>query len=55
MQPDGRKVDWKAELSAKLLKLQRPDGSWANENNRFWESDPVLCTAFALLSLELCR
>ena len=47
--------DWKRELSAKVVSLQRPDGSWANENNRFWEADPVLCTSFALIVLELCR
>lgn len=47
--------DWKKELSAKLISLQRSDGSWANENNRFWEADPVLCTSFAMLALELCR
>jgi len=54
-QPDGRKVDWKAELSARLLKLQRPDGSWVNDNNRFWENDPVLVTSFAILTLSLCK
>ena len=47
--------DWKRELSAKVLSLQRPDGSWSNDNNRFWESDPVLCTSFAMIVLELCR
>ena len=47
--------DWKAELAAKIVSLQRPDGSWFNENNRFWEGDPVLCTSFALLALELVR
>lgn len=46
---------WKKELSAKLVSLQRPDGSWANSNNRFWEADPALCTSFALLALEQCR
>ena len=46
---------WKRELSAKVLSLQKPDGSWANDNNRFWEADPVLCTSFALLVLGLCR
>ena len=54
-QPDGRKVDWRAELAAKLLSLQRPDGSWANDNNRFWENDPVLATSFAVLTLALCK
>ena len=47
--------DWRAELAAKVMSLQRADGSWANANNRFWEADPVLCTSFALLVLELCR
>ena len=47
--------DWKRELAAKLICLQREDGSWANENNRFWEGDSVLCTAFAMLSLEICK
>lgn len=47
--------DWKKELSAKLISLQKPDGSWFNDNNRFWEADPVLCTAFAMLTLELCK
>ena len=45
--------DWKDELSTKLISLQKPDGSWVNENNRFWEADPVLCTSFAMLVLEL--
>ena len=45
---------WKRELSAKLISLQKPDGSWSNDNNRFWESDPVLCTSFAMIVLELC-
>ena len=44
--------DWRKELAQKLISLQRPDGSWANENNRFWEGDSVLCTAFAMLALE---
>jgi len=52
---DGRSIDWKAELARKLVSLQREDGSWANESNRFWEADPVLCTSFAMLALELCR
>lgn len=47
--------DWKKELSAKVMSLQKPDGSWSNDNNRFWESNPVLCTSFAMIVLELCR
>ena len=58
---DAAKIDkvgeheWKKELGVKIMSLQKEDGSWYNENNRFWESDPVLCTSFALLALELCR
>ena len=46
--------DWRAELAAKLISLQREDGSWVNDNNRFWEADKALCTSFAMLALELC-
>ena len=53
-QPNGRKINWKNELAAKLLALQKPDGSWVNDNNRFWENDPVLVTSFAILTLALC-
>ena len=55
VQPDGRNVNWREELSAKILSLQNADGSWVNDNNRFWENDPVLATSFAILSLELCK
>ncbi len=54
-QPDGRRVNWRNELAAKLLALQKPDGSWVNDNNRFWENDPVLVTSFAILTLALCK
>lgn len=54
-QPDGRKVDWRAELAASLIKRQKNDGSWVNDNNRFWENDPVLVTSFAILTLSLCK
>ena len=53
--PDGKAISWKGELAAKILSLQREDGGWMNSNNRFWESDDVLCTSFAMLALELCR
>ena len=55
VQPDGRRVAWKKELAAKILSLQKKDGSWENDNNRFWENDPVLATSFAILSLALCK
>lgn len=48
-------VNWKREVAAKLTGLQRADGSWVNENGRYWESDPVLVTAYCLLALELLQ
>ena len=52
---DGRQADWRKDLGGKLLSLQKSDGSWANANGRWMESNPVLVTAYAVLSLEqLC-
>ena len=44
-------IDWRAELVAKVVSLQRPDGSWVNANGRFWENDPVLATSYSAVSL----
>jgi squalene-hopene/tetraprenyl-beta-curcumene cyclase len=52
---NGMKINWKKELSKKIISLQKPDGSWANDNNRFWENDPILATSFAILALSLCN
>ncbi len=43
---------WREQLARKVIGLQKIDGSWANENNRWWENDPVLATSYALLALE---
>ncbi len=52
LQP-GRKVDWRRQVAMRLINLQQKDGSWANTNGRWWEKDPNLVTAYAVLSLEL--
>jgi squalene-hopene/tetraprenyl-beta-curcumene cyclase len=46
-------VNWREQLTLKLMNLQHTDGSWYNDTNRWWEKDPVLGTAYALLSLEI--
>lgn len=48
----GKPVDWRKELAFKLINLQRPDGSWVNDNGRWWETDFVLVTAYAVIALE---
>lgn len=49
---DGRTVDWRHALAMRLINLQQTDGSWVNANGRWWENDPILVTAYAVLSLE---
>ncbi len=48
----GEPIQWREALIAKLITLQQPDGSWVNSNNRFWENDPILATAYATLAME---
>uniref|UniRef100_A0A832EIF2 Cycloartenol synthase n=1 Tax=Desulfacinum infernum TaxID=35837 RepID=A0A832EIF2_9BACT len=50
---DGTRVDWRRELALRVLNLQREDGSWVNDNGRWWERDPVLVTAYAVITLEI--
>jgi len=49
---NGKEADWRSDLAAKLLASQRENGSWVNDNGRWMESNPVLVTAFTVLSLE---
>jgi squalene-hopene/tetraprenyl-beta-curcumene cyclase len=50
---DGRKIDWRRQVALRLLDLQQRDGSWCNTSNRWWEKDPCLVTAYAVLALEI--
>ncbi len=49
---NGGQADWRKELGDKILSTQRENGSWLNENGRWMESNPVLVTAYTVLSLE---
>jgi squalene-hopene/tetraprenyl-beta-curcumene cyclase len=51
----GGKHRWRADLAAAILKRQKPDGSWVNENDRWMEGDPVLVTGYALMALSHCK
>ncbi|MCY3020355.1 MAG: terpene cyclase/mutase family protein [Planctomycetota bacterium] len=51
---DGRKASWAKDLAAQLISLQKEDGSFVNDADKWWESDPVLTTAYALDALNLC-
>jgi squalene-hopene/tetraprenyl-beta-curcumene cyclase len=48
----GTSHDWRSELAGRLVAMQRPDGSWINENAARWfEGNPVLATSYAMLTL----
>ncbi|MEQ8784716.1 MAG: terpene cyclase/mutase family protein [Pirellulaceae bacterium] len=52
---EGKQHNWRAELVEELASRQQKNGSWVNENRRWLENDPNLCSAFALLSLTYCQ
>ncbi len=54
---DSKGVDhnWREELVKHLGSIQNSNGSWQNENERWFENNTNLATAFALLALGHCR
>jgi len=50
---NGKTIDWRKEMAVKFVGAQREDGSWINESARWWENDPVLVSAYALISLNM--
>lgn len=56
--PDGNLLNWREPFTHKLVSLQKVDpanghGYWENVNNRFWENDRVLVTAYSVMALEM--
>jgi squalene-hopene/tetraprenyl-beta-curcumene cyclase len=50
---DGREANWRTDIIKKMLALQKGEGEWFNERHaRWWESNPEMVTAYALLTLE---
>ncbi len=48
-------VNWRTDLGAQIKGMQAEDGSWLNERNgRWFESQALICTAYAMLALEHC-
>ena len=48
----GVKHDWRKDLIQQLAKTQKPNGSWANETDRWMEGDPALVTGYMLMALS---
>jgi squalene-hopene/tetraprenyl-beta-curcumene cyclase len=52
---DGTRHDWRSDLAGELMKRQRPDGSWINDDPRWLEGEPTLVTGYVLLALSYCK
>ena len=48
----GKSHDWRADLAAELIARQKPNGSWVNAADRWYEGDPNLVTAYTLRALS---
>ena len=46
---------WRKDLIEQLAKTQKPNGSWANEADRWMEGDSNLVTAFSLMALSTAK
>jgi squalene-hopene/tetraprenyl-beta-curcumene cyclase len=49
---NGRRHNWREELSQKLIALQHSDGTWVNEVKDEMQDNPRLVTAFVLTTFE---
>jgi squalene-hopene/tetraprenyl-beta-curcumene cyclase len=52
---NGTKHDWRKDITEALAKRQRPDGSWVNDADRWFEGDPNLVGGYALMTLSYCK
>ncbi len=48
----GRARVWSKDLIKRMLFLQKKDGSWVNSNKRYWEGNPIIVTARAVITLN---
>ncbi len=46
------KRDWANDLIDTVVKQQKEDGSWINQESRWMEDKPVLVTAYAVIALQ---
>ena len=52
---DGKRHNWRSDLSEHLISVQRENGSWVNAVSRqYMEGDANFVTGFVLLALALC-
>ena len=52
---DGKQHDWRKELAEHLFQRQQANGAWLNKNDRWYEGDPNLATAYTLMAMKYCE
>ena len=50
--PKARTRNWAADLAEQLLVMQSSNGSWVNENPKYWEGNRIFTTARAIVALN---
>jgi len=50
--PDGSRKNWREDIIVQIVSMQKEDGSWINDNARWWEDNRDLVTAYTILALE---
>lgn len=48
----GKRHDWRRDLGEQLLSVQKPEGYWVNEADRWQEGNPHLVTAYSVLAMQ---
>ncbi len=48
----GKRHNWREDLLNKLISMQRADGSWLNDADRWFEGNPHYVTGLAILSMQ---
>lgn len=51
----GKTHDWRKELVNQIVSQQQENGAWLNKNDRWYEGNPDLVTAYALIALKHCE
>ncbi len=51
-EPGIERINWANRLIAHLASVQRPDGSYVNDEDRWMEGDANLVTAYSLIALQ---
>ena len=50
---DGKKHDWPKELAEQFVKVVRDSKMWHNDNPAWYENDPVVTTAYVLMTCDV--